>query len=1208
MTGQAENSQLLGVGRVDLIVDTDQWTAAIQQGETRLSRMTEAALDDYGKLNSAEKRRVDSLLKQVDAIGKTREQQLLMNAAANGLSKFPALMEELRNRVASAADATKRQADNTKELGDALKNATLSDAQIFKANQSLADFKRRSDEAAQAQLALAAKAEEAARRTAEAQYKAAMLSPAQLLRSNQGLSSFAAASDEARRVQEASAAADAADQARIREMVRASLDRVAADQQVMASQQRSIEMTDAQRAAVERIKASQQSQADVSARGQRILDAEARSRQNAATATRGESDELRKLLGQIDPATAAYERLDRMEQQLRAHRRSGAISQDDFETYSAKINKARDEVDKTDKALTHFSLTSGVARREIGTLIGELARGDFGNFQGSLITLANNTGLLATLLSPAALGVGALAGGLGILAAAAASAYIEEQRLNEAIAVSGNFAGVTSGSFEKMASGIGGATGHLGEARDVLNSLVASGRVSADSLEAVGQAGYDIAILTKKGAEEAAQAATQMFDGTVASLLKANEQYHFLNEETYERVKALEEEGRQQEAVRVAAEAFHDQVGPRIQQMTDQVYGLAKAWEEAKRGTANWYQTFQQGAALLVGTASDQERIYDLLSRKASSSDGSGQAIWNGLTFRSFGPDEQKELDMLQARAKAAQEFAESESKQRADASASIAADQRIDQMSNQVDKAHQLSAAIKALNADFETLWGKSGDNKRLADVQRIVGDDGSISFAGGQYDVLRKDLEKKFADNSGAKLANADAAAQLSAFKASLSQYTDAYANAQRELDAQRKSGSVSEAEYFQRSRDEVWKTEQAQVDAIQAEIDLLQRRKVAGADKARNDAEIAELSGQARKAEADALSKVNVLNEQEAASKAKSTAAINAYIAALGQQTAARQAEIDLQVAAVGMGDKEFAQLQRINRIRQDAADQQVKLTKQLNTVGEGGIDQATYAAKVSELKKATEDRVQAELDGQQRIDAARADWQNGALRAMDDFRDQAQDSAGLFNSFLQTTNGNLADFLTTASTKGQLSIKGFVTTTLTELTRLESSRAASQLLGLGLSWLTGSPALSSSDNSALLQQSVGNDISGFTFNAKGNVYTSPSLSAYSSQVYDSPQLFAFAKGAGVFAEAGPEAIMPLTRTSDGKLGVRSSGGSGGGDVLFDIDVTVNADGSGSASSQGDYQQFGAQMGSVIQASVQRELQRAMAPGGQLWRRGG
>lgn len=65
----------------------------------------------------------------------------------------------------------------------------------------------------------------------------------------------------------------------------------------------------------------------------------------------------------------------------------------------------------------------------------------------------------------------------------------------------------------------------------------------------------------------------------------------------------------------------------------------------------------------------------------------------------------------------------------------------------------------------------------------------------------------------------------------------------------------------------------------------------------------------------------------------------------------------------------------------------------------------------------------------------------------------------------------------------------------------------------------------------------------------FNAAGGVYSSPSLSRYSGQVVNKPTMFAFASGAGVMGEAGPEAIMPLKRGSDGKLGVQAAGGGSG-----------------------------------------------------------
>ena len=55
-------------------------------------------------------------------------------------------------------------------------------------------------------------------------------------------------------------------------------------------------------------------------------------------------------------------------------------------------------------------------------------------------------------------------------------------------------------------------------------------------------------------------------------------------------------------------------------------------------------------------------------------------------------------------------------------------------------------------------------------------------------------------------------------------------------------------------------------------------------------------------------------------------------------------------------------------------------------------------------------------------------------------------------------------------------------------------------------------------------------------------------------FTNQIVSSPTLFKFAKGTGMMGEAGPEAIMPLTRGANGKLGVQASGG--GGSVVVNI----------------------------------------------------
>ena len=72
-----------------------------------------------------------------------------------------------------------------------------------------------------------------------------------------------------------------------------------------------------------------------------------------------------------------------------------------------------------------------------------------------------------------------------------------------------------------------------------------------------------------------------------------------------------------------------------------------------------------------------------------------------------------------------------------------------------------------------------------------------------------------------------------------------------------------------------------------------------------------------------------------------------------------------------------------------------------------------------------------------------------------------------------------------------------------------------------------------------------------------------------------------------------EAGPEAIMPLKRGRNGKLGVESSGGIG--------NINVNVDASGS-NVQSDSTQS-AELGKMLGMAVQAELIRQKRPGGLL-----
>lgn len=76
------------------------------------------------------------------------------------------------------------------------------------------------------------------------------------------------------------------------------------------------------------------------------------------------------------------------------------------------------------------------------------------------------------------------------------------------------------------------------------------------------------------------------------------------------------------------------------------------------------------------------------------------------------------------------------------------------------------------------------------------------------------------------------------------------------------------------------------------------------------------------------------------------------------------------------------------------------------------------------------------------------------------------------------------------------------------------------------------------------------------SGFAF-ADGAAFSSGRVRAFANGgVVTGPTHFPMRGGTGLMGEAGPEAIMPLTRGADGKLGVAARGGQSGAQITVNI----------------------------------------------------
>ncbi|MGP0988701.1 phage tail tape measure protein, partial [Serratia sp. CY66160] len=111
--------------------------------------------------------------------------------------------------------------------------------------------------------------------------------------------------------------------------------------------------------------------------------------------------------------------------------------------------------------------------------------------------------------------------------------------------------------------------------------------------------------------------------------------------------------------------------------------------------------------------------------------------------------------------------------------------------------------------------------------------------------------------------------------------------------------------------------------------------------------------------------------------------------------------------------------------------------------------------------------------------------------------------------------------------------------------------------------------------------------------------------PSLSAFSGEIVSNPTLFAFARGAGLMGEAGPEAIMPLKRGADGSLGVRAIGSGQQSAAAPNVYITIENGGNVSSQADPGWGEFGKRMGNIAAQESQKVINRNLMPGQPIWK---
>ncbi|WP_414127169.1 phage tail tape measure protein [Escherichia albertii] len=336
---------------------------------------------------------------------------------------------------------------------------------------------------------------------------------------------------------------------------------------------------------------------------------------------------------------------------------------------------------------------------------------------------------------------------------------------------------------------------------------------------------------------------------------------------------------------------------------------------------------------------------------------------------------------------------------------------------------------------------------------------------------------------------------------------------------------------------------KTEAEKTEDIYKRLIKQQKEQIALAGQ---NTELAKMKYQVSQGELSTLSeaqKKTLLQNAALIDQKKIREQLAAYESSLADSNASARASDEAQLLGYGEGSRMRERLQEMWSIRQTFEQKNNELLRQYQA---GEIEEALWKQEKELNKKYLEERLSDQQDYYAKADALRNNWNAGLQEGLTNWADSATDYASQAADAVVSTMDGLVSNISDALAGNVVDWRNWGSSILQEVSKILMNAAI----------VNGLKSLSKSMSGAGgWLGTVGDWLSGAVANAKGGVYTSANLSAYSNTIVDTPTYFAFAKGAGLMGEAGPEAIMPLTRAADGSLGVRAIGNvNGGGGFVY------------------------------------------------------
>ncbi|AKF46289.1 phage tail tape measure protein [Pseudomonas fragariae (ex Marin et al. 2024)] len=809
---------------------------------------------------------------------------------------------------------------------------------------------------------------------------------------------------------------------------------------------------------------------------------------------------------------------------------------------------------------------------------------------------------------------GGLSVGMGAIlvgAAAAAAALValgvaykqgssEATAYTTALIMTGNTAGTTAGQLSDMARAVSSVNGTVSEASQTLTLLSGSTRISASYFQMIATAAANMDDATGKSTAETVKNFEKLAKDPLKASLEFTEQLNYLTAATYSQIAALERQGQTQAAAEVAFKAYADAFNSRSIEIKANLGTLEEAWKDVTDTAKNAWDAMRD-----VGrTQSLDQQIDNTKKILEDRKTGWLSGMFEGSESTRVLQDRLKLLEKARdVQAEEAKKTGEQQSAQRA----AVLAATKVDELEKSSrTNAEKRSEALKAYEKNLEAIRKVNPTDDRLKPEN---------------VSKIKSNIADQFKDPT--KPASALDMTAFNAAQNQLKSINGYYDGIQKELEASQKAGLVS-AESYASQRAAIIEQQKGDVtSAYEAEIAALEAAKGRASTSAEQriqlDQKIADARTSMVEAQKKADSELSVLATSEIGRLKKQELAVSTYTSALEQQVKTLRQQGQRSAATLGMGDRQRGLTDQQNSVDDRANQQKVELANQYGD-GSRGMSLDEYNLKLAALNKNQQDlrdTVQANYDD---MTVAQGSWSAGASSAFQNYLESARDVAGQTKSLFTSAFSSMEDSVANFAITGKGSFSDFTKSILVDMAKIATRQASSAVLGslfgAATSYLSGgaSTAASAGSTAAGYSDSALSGWSGVA-QAKGGAWSNgvqmfANGAAFTNSIVSKPTAFGIAGGGvGVMGEAGDEAIMPLTRTAGGQLGVRALGGggsSGSNTYNFPVSVSVQTSGdSGSSSTQEASTQLGKGIQQAAKTEAETAIARALQPGGSIWR---